>query len=433
MTDIDLHVITPEPPDNLLSWSGLDTKIRRRQHRQAIAAVVGCVLITASIVVGIVQVGGSSNAPVPTGGVHRNGPLLFGSGHERTHGLDTARLTLMNPDGSGKRQVTDASTVVDASVSADGSQIAYVEQVDTPSTGGSFHAHLSIWVVNADGTNNHELVRCAEGCLDVEWSPTAPEIAFSDGAIKVVDLDGHITQVCGDRCGRTLDQPVWSPDGREIAFSESGFIGEIGLLQDPPSAIWVADRDGGHARKLTDTECPHSSCTTDVSPSWSPNGRQIAFARWSTRFAATKTSPDGGPRGLYVVPATGGRPRPLWRCRESACQVRDVQWSPSGDAVAFVSDSVGPGLQVVTTRGAKIRVAPPTFYDHGRRTPAYVQSFAWAPDGTKLAMLASPTRAVAFLAISSLGASGVRTVEVLHTSAALDGPLVWLPAGRPPR
>jgi Tol biopolymer transport system component len=57
--------------------------------------------------------------------------------------------------------------------------------------------------------------------------------------------------------------PSWSPDGKKIAF-HSGRDGET-------SEIYVMDADGGNVQRLTD------NTVYDLGPVWSPDGKKIAF------------------------------------------------------------------------------------------------------------------------------------------------------------
>jgi hypothetical protein len=60
-----------------------------------------------------------------------------------------------------------------------------------------------------------------------------------------------------------------------------------------------------------------------IDPAWSPDGRQIAFARWDTLYP-----------GLYVVNADGSNERLVY----GAQRIRSPKWSPDGKYIAFVQD-----------------------------------------------------------------------------------------------
>lgn len=77
------------------------------------------------------------------------------------------------------------------------------------------------------------------------------------------------------------EAPAISPDGKEIAFVRSGV------------GIFTMNANGGGLRRLTTNG-------RDSYPAWSPDGRDIAFVR-----------PRGPVWRVYVVPAEGGRLRPL--------------------------------------------------------------------------------------------------------------------------
>ncbi|MGB1840849.1 MAG: hypothetical protein ACPHWZ_07080, partial [Longimicrobiales bacterium] len=95
---------------------------------------------------------------------------------------------------------------------------------------------------------------------------------------------------------RFLRQP--SVSAAEIAFVHA-------------NDIWVVDRDGGDARRLT------SADGAETEPSFSPDGRWIAF-----------TGEYGGNQDVYLVEASGGQPKRLtWHPSADVVQ----GWTPEGD------------------------------------------------------------------------------------------------------
>lgn len=108
---------------------------------------------------------------------------------------------------------------------------------------------------------------------------------------------------------RFLRQP--SVSAAEIAFVHA-------------NDIWVVQRDGGDARRLT------SADGAETEPSFSPDGRWIAF-----------TGEYGGNQDVYLVEASGGQPKRLtWHPSADVVQ----GWTPDGD-ILFRS-----GREAVPTR-----------------------------------------------------------------------------------
>src|SRR5207244_7729324 len=93
--------------------------------------------------------------------------------------------------------------------------------------------------------------------------------------------------------------PSWSPDGRRIAFES---------FLDGNWEIYVMDGDGKNVRNLTNA--PNAA---DQSPSWSPDGQWIAFQ--SNRSGVTDIwamHPDGS-QPINWTRGAGNAQSPSWR------------------------------------------------------------------------------------------------------------------------
>ena len=134
--------------------------------------------------------------------------------------------------------------------------------------------------------------------------------------------------------------------------------------------IWVVDRTGGDARRITS----YGGQTSD--PKLSPDGKWVAF-----------TGQYGGHGSVYVVPVEGGEARRLtWHPAGS-----DVTgWTPDGRSVVFTSSRTsGPGnitkfWTVSVEGGAEVPLAIPRgsdgqFSGDGKKF-AYVMPNFWDPE-----------------------------------------------------
>lgn len=150
-------------------------------------------------------------------------------------------------------------------------------------------------------------------------------------------------------------EPSWSPDGRRLAYVAPGEGGA--------ADVFVSDANGAHASPIT-----HTGDVDESSPDWSPDGRQLVFEQAGQ---------------VVVTRGDGSHPRLLGRGEEPA-------WSPGGRRIAFQRDG---DLFLVRATGGRPRPVV--------ATPWWEGEPAWAPNGRRIVYSSDET-----------GAQDVRVLDV---------------------
>jgi TolB protein len=173
---------------------------------------------------------------------------------------------------------------------------------------------------------------------------------------------------------------------------------------------------GGKAERLTSND-------HDTSPSLSPDGAEVAFAR---------VDPIGW-SDLYMVPTNGGPARPVTDNRpgpnsevgtqayaEASLRMLQPAWSADGSRLAFISDSGTPEMALWVADGAGEDRHRLTQLQGGLERPV------WSPDGTEIAATTYGTGR------AQVWSYNLNTGEWREIAAPPDGAYdpAWSPDGR---
>ena len=243
-------------------------------------------------------------------------------------GWPTYEIYVMDADGGNQQNLTnDPNFDSSPSWSPDGKRIAFMSDRDGHFDMPGRLPNYEIYVMDADGGNQQNLTNDPNSDVSPSWSPDGKRIVFASDRegnheIYVMDADGNNQQRLTDNDFYD-SAPSWSSDGERIAFvseRDGHFIGEFGLS----SEIYVMDADGKNTRRLTNNR------KIDWSPSWSPDGKWIAFS-------ADRKGDDVNYE-IYVMDADGENTRRLTNNRVDDAS---PSWSSDGKRIVFSSQRDG--------------------------------------------------------------------------------------------
>jgi Tol biopolymer transport system component/DNA-binding winged helix-turn-helix (wHTH) protein len=192
--------------------------------------------------------------------------------------------------------------------------------------------------------------------------------------------------------------PSFSPDGNRVAFRRNGFV-------PGTSGIWVKQIGGDQLKQIT-------SNAGDCCPVWSPDGRLVAFSR----FSDTE-------RTIYTIPANGGALQRLISTRVGS-KHGELDWLPDGTSVAFVSEA-SRGTSAIFLLSLEDRKAQQVTMPTDQESD-WGPSFS--PDGTQIAFV----RTVIGQRLSSImlmPSSGGEVRRLATDPQQVDGPPAWTSDG----
>jgi WD40-like Beta Propeller Repeat/RTX calcium-binding nonapeptide repeat (4 copies) len=208
-------------------------------------------------------------------------------------------------------------------------------------------------------------------------------VAFTN-EFSAIEIDG--VQVTGG------EYPSWSPQGNRLAYLKG-------------EGLWVRNLGSSEERRLANVAVFSPFTQAPVTtPSWSPNGREIAFVGPGLKISVAQAD------GTGVTKLTSGLDRQV-----------SPAWSPDGSRIAFASDR-GDSFDIWSIR--------PDGTGTQRLTDRPVDETlpVWSPDGARIAFVRETGTAFAEAMLWVMGGEGGFERPIGDDAHAFSQP-AWSPDG----
>jgi Tol biopolymer transport system component len=237
--------------------------------------------------------------------------------------------------------------------------------------------HFQLFTIQPDGSGRRQITRGAASSLQADWAPNGRSLVYeidrskpgepccSSAVVAVMSSGGGKPRILTPKGFQ--GNPSFSPDGKWIVY-----------VRDPgpnDNGLWLIRADGRGLHRLTRNPfMKNGECGCDEDPNFSPDGKFVSFVR---------IKKDQEQQALFVVRRNGTGLRQLTPYSWEVAKKHD--WSPDGRLILLTTnaDFVRPNesANMVTIRPDGSGRTELTHYTSGKEN-AFAGSFS--PDGKQI-------------------------------------------------
>jgi|GEM_PF-1217447 Tol biopolymer transport system component len=240
----------------------------------------------------------------------------------------------------------------------------------------------------------------------IQWSPAADKFVYGAGAwnkaeIFTTDLAGHSSRLTSNK--REDSMPSWSPDGKQIAYTSADEISYASNIQ-------FMNADGTGPNSPFDGS---NILTGDIAP-WSPTGQLVAVVG---RFTDQPNYDESSI--IYIVDAQSGKIK--YQLADGATYLR-MDWAPSGQKLTAIRYKDNKDeLYIWTLDSGEMKKVTDL---------AGGGTVDWSPDGKHIAFMSGSTKEKLHIYMIQPDGQDLKDLTPDLQYATFDGPWTWSPDSR---